>query len=132
MPDALAVLMALAASKILTMYVAEAIVVLVFAVLPVDSSSDSPLLLSDLVLSFGFDYLGLWLAWRWSRSRSFTVPLAVAALSVVTTLIHRWFMNDFGWPLWYELALLTLAPVGLVVFRYFNFRSRFRHLHYGA
>jgi hypothetical protein len=124
MPDALAVAMALVASKILTMYAAEAIVVLVFAILPIDSSSDSPLLVSDLVLSFGFDYLGIWLAWRWSRSRSFAVPLAVAALSVIGTLIHRWLMNNFGWPLWYELALLALAPMGLAVLRYVNFRVR--------
>lgn len=124
LPDVLAILLALGLTKLLTMHVAEMIAGVVFFLLPFELMSDVPFLVFDVVLSFAFEFWCFWLAWRWSRSRAFAVPLAVATLSLLGTVMHRWFLNDFGWPQWYEYTLLTLAPLALLLVWYTCFRRR--------
>jgi hypothetical protein len=113
-PDALAIIAGLFLIKFLSIVVAEEIVWTVLSLAGTEPGSETEevaALVSDLILTFGFELFGLWAAWRLSRSRKFRVPALVAGISVVLTFVHRWLLADFGWPLWYEFALLVLPGV---------------------
>jgi hypothetical protein len=117
--DLLAILIALAIAKLLTMVIAEEIVLFLADLVRAELSSDGgfvPFLVIDLILSCASELVAIWVAWRLSRSRRAYVPVAVAAASWIITFVHRWFLNDFGWPQWYEFALLASPPAALLLF----------------
>ncbi len=116
--DALAVVAGLFLVKFLSIVVAEEIVWTVLALFGTEPGSEAEemaALASDLILTFGFELFGLWAAWRLSRSRRLRVPAIVAGASLALTFVQRWLLSQFGWPLWYECALLVLPAIALGV-----------------
>jgi hypothetical protein len=115
LPDWLAVIIGLAANKFLTMLLADELS-LVFS----ETASGEPAfvtrlaLILDLVLSFGGELFSFWMTLRLCRSGSLRVVSVLAVLSWILTLGDRWILGSYPWPLWYESALLCVAPSALL------------------
>ena len=126
--DALAIVAGVFLIEFLSIVVAEEIVwALVFLLdIPPDSEELAALTL-DLAFSFGFTLFGFWAAWRLSRSRRLRVPAIVGAICVAITFANRWVLNDYGWPVWYEVSLLLLIPAGVAVMAFFLRRRQRLH-----
>jgi peptidoglycan/LPS O-acetylase OafA/YrhL len=117
--DWLAILIGLAVTKFLTMVVSEEIIFTLADFTGADLAHPDDLalyLLIDVFLSTVGEFVAFWMSWRLSRSRRLRIPLSVAALSLLITVVHRWYLNDFGYPLWYELMILATLPCALLLF----------------
>ena len=67
----------------------------------------------DLGLNYGAEVFAFWMTLHMSRSRSFRAVSIVAALSWLIMVGDRWMLQDYGFPLWYEISLLFSAPLAL-------------------
>lgn len=113
-PDSIAVAIGLGVDKFLTMVVAEEIIFIVAEILGADLDGDdqlAPFLWLDAALSCGFELFAFWVTLWLCRSRRLRVPAATAVLSLIITLVNRWLLIDYGYPQWYELALLAGPPL---------------------
>jgi hypothetical protein len=129
--DLLAIVIGLAVAKFLTMVASEEITLLVIDAIgadPANENQQTPFLWLDAVLSCGSELIAFWMTWRLSRSRRLRVPATVAVLSWLITFVHRWLLNDFGYPQSYELALLATAPCAFVLFHLAVRRRRALHV----
>jgi len=115
-PDPFAIGIGVIVSKVLTMIVAEDMSVYVADLFRVDlreGRSLWPFLTLDLVLTVLFEVCALWMTWYLSRSGQFRAPSIAAGLILLITIVWRWVLNDFGWPLWYEILVLLSVPLAL-------------------
>ena len=67
----------------------------------------------DLGFTYGAELFAFWMTLHMCRTRSFRVVSIVAALSWLIMVGDRWVLDDHGFPLWYEIALLFCAPLAL-------------------
>ena len=113
-PDWAAVLVGLVAHVFLTMFLADELSTLFASAITDDEELATTLsLVIDLVFTYGGELCALWMTWHLCRSRSFTVVSVLAALALTIMLVDRWMLGDYGWPLWYEIALLCVPPLAL-------------------
>lgn len=79
-----------------------------------EAENEGMTLILDSGFTYGGELLSFWMTLRLCRSRSFRVVSILAALSWAITIGDRWILNDYGWPLWYEITLLCAAPLALL------------------
>jgi hypothetical protein len=114
-PDWIAVMVGLATNKFLGMIVADQISSLfALIVAPGEAAFETASLVIDLALTYSGELFSFWLTLQICRSRSLGAVGILAALSWTITFGDRWILEDYGWPLWYESALLCVAPLALI------------------
>jgi hypothetical protein len=116
LPNWVAVLVGLITDKILTVLVADELSSSIAVAISSDVDAEHGLasLIIDLALTFGGELFAFWITLRLCRSRSFRVVSLVAVISWAITLGDRWLLADYGWPFWYEIALLCVTPLAFL------------------
>jgi len=67
----------------------------------------------DLGLTYGGELIALWMTLHLCRSRSFAVVSIAAMLFWLIMFVDRWVLEEYGFPEWYEIALLFTVPLAL-------------------
>jgi len=113
-PNWAAVAVGVAVYMFLTMVVAwELAVLLARGVTDDEELADALAEIVDLGLTYGGELFAFWMTLHLCRSRSFVVVSIAAALSWLIMFGDRWVLDEYGFALWYEIALLFTPPLAL-------------------